>query len=291
MAFIRRPGGKGRPERTGAEGSRPGEGTVTEAADRNAAVPAGTQTQDRGGTAEAEPPRNRDRGRHPAALAAALGRGAALGARALADRLLEAAPRIPVRDLATLRAQYRDPADAEELADRLVAGALRASGSVGAGVGAAAVLPVPPAMVVEVAAETLAVAALEIKLVAELHEAYGLPAPGTAAQRAYAYLTAWADRRGVDHHRALTRPAGVAALAVSSEVRRRLRGRLTRTSLRRLPTLTPLMLGAGIGATVNRRDTRRLAEDVRADLRGRHPADPAYWTRPRPPAGPLDGRR
>ncbi len=56
-----------------------------------------------------------------------------------------------------------------------------------------------------------------------------------------------------------------------------MRRRLTRSSLRHLPSLTPLLVGAGIGATMNRRDTRRLAEEVRADLRSRPPADRAYW--------------
>ncbi|MEU2630974.1 hypothetical protein ABZ641_28720, partial [Kitasatospora sp. NPDC007106] len=52
-----------------------------------------------------------------------------VGGRALTERLLQTAPRIPVRDLATLRAQHPKAADAEALADLLVAGALRASAS------------------------------------------------------------------------------------------------------------------------------------------------------------------
>ncbi|MEV7782412.1 hypothetical protein [Kitasatospora sp. NPDC088351] len=204
-------------------------------------------------------------------------KGAAYGGRALADQLVQAAPRIPVRDLATLRAQHPGAADPDRLADLLITGACRASGALGAGVGAAAMLPVPPAMPVEIAAETLAVAAVEIKLIAELHEVYGVPAQGTATQRAFAYLGAWANRRGVDGA-ALVRPAGFAAMALGSEVRQQVRKRLTRSSLRRLPSLTPLLVGAGIGANVNRRDTRRLAREVRADLRSRGPAVPAYWS-------------
>lgn len=188
-----------------------------------------------------------------------------------------------------MRAQHPGVADPEQLADLLVLGACRASAALGAGVGAAAMLPVPPAMPVEIAAETLAVAAVEIKLIAELHEAYGVPAAGNATQRAGAYVTAWANRRGIDRT-ALLKPAGLAAMAVGSEVRQQLRKRLTRSSLRRLPSLTPLLIGAGIGANINRRDTRKLAKAVRADLRGRIPADPSYWTAAAP--GPVvDGAR
>ncbi|MER6301685.1 hypothetical protein ABT247_19280 [Kitasatospora sp. NPDC001539] len=213
-------------------------------------------------------------------------RGASLGGKALTERLVRAAPRIPVRDLATLRAQHPGAADPEQLADLLVAGATRASGALGAGVGAMAMLPVPPAMPVEIAAEVLAVAAVEIKLLAELHQVYGMPAQGSTAQRGGAYLAAWANRRGIDST-LLIRPAGFAALALGSEVRRKVRRRLTRSWIRRMPSVAPLMLGAGIGATVNRRDTRRLAEQVRADLRSRTPADRGYWAE----AGPTIGGR
>ncbi|WP_063752450.1 hypothetical protein [Streptomyces sp. NRRL S-350] len=203
-------------------------------------------------------------------------RGAVYGGKALTEQLLRAAPRIPVRDLATLRAQHPEAAFPEQLADLLATGAVRVSGTLGAGVGAAAMMPVPPAMPVEIAAETLAVAAVEIKLIAELHEVYGAPAQGSVTQRAGAYLGAWANRRGIDAS-LLVRPAGFAALALGSEVRQQVRRRLTRSSLRHLPSLTPLLVGAGIGATMNRRDTRRLADEVRADLRSRPPADRAYW--------------
>ncbi|MFD8708803.1 hypothetical protein ACFV1W_40550 [Kitasatospora sp. NPDC059648] len=207
------------------------------------------------------------------------GRGAVLGGKALTEQLVRAAPRIPIRDLATLRAQHPGAEDPERLADLLVAGATRASGALGAGVGALAMLPVPPAIPVEIAAETLAVAAVEIKLIAELQEVYGVPVRGSGPQRTAAYLAAWANRRGIDAN-LLVRPAGLAALALGSEVRQQVRRRLTRSWMRRLPSVVPLFLGAGIGATVNRRDTRRLAAQVRGDLRGHRAADLGYWTAP-----------
>ncbi|MFC5643335.1 hypothetical protein [Kitasatospora cinereorecta] len=205
-------------------------------------------------------------------------RGAGIGGRALTERVLLTAPRIPVRDLATLRAQHPHATDPEALADLLTAGAVRTSAAVGAGIGATAMLPVPPAMLVELAAETLVVAAVEIKLIAELHQVYGIPATGSATQRGVAYTTAWADRRGIDAG-ALAHPAGLAAvagLAVGSEVRQKVRRRVTRSTLRKLPSLAPLLVGAGIGAMSNRADTARLASRVRKDLRTRS-APPGYW--------------
>lgn len=191
------------------------------------------------------------------------GRGAKLSLAAVTERLMEQAPRIPVRDLATLRAQFPG-LDAERLADKLISGAARGSATVGAGVGAAAALPVPPAMTFELATETLGVAAVEIKLIAELHEVYGLRAPGTPTQRAYAYVGSWAGRRGVD----VLRQGGITA-AVSGQLKRELRQRLLRRTVRNLPTLAPFLVGAAIGAVTNRRDTRKLAEQIRADLRSR----------------------
>jgi len=199
------------------------------------------------------------------------GRGRRLAA--LATSLMETAPRIPVRDLATLRAQHPTARTAEDLADRLASGASRASGVVGAGVGAAAMLPVPLAMPVEIAGEMLAVAAVEVKLIAELYEAYGQPAPGGPRQRAYAYLAVWAQRRGLD----VTKPGTVVVLASGAELRRQLRRRLARSGIRKLPTLAPMMVGAAAGAVVNRRDTAKLAQEIRRDLRSRPPTDPRYW--------------
>lgn len=89
------------------------------------------------------------------------------------------APRLRVRDQAVLRAQFPGRS-AEEIADALIDGASRASGAAGGAVGVWAALPTLPAFPAEVAAETLVVVGIEIKLVAELHEAYGMPAPATS---------------------------------------------------------------------------------------------------------------
>ncbi|MFJ2440084.1 MULTISPECIES: hypothetical protein [unclassified Streptomyces] len=191
------------------------------------------------------------------------GEGARAALGHLADRIIENAPRIPVRDLATLRKQFPGLGP-EELADRLVAGAANASSTVGAGVGAAAMLPVPPAMPAELAAEITAVAAVELKLIAELHEVYGLRPPGTLKERSLGYLTSWTQERGVD----ITRPSTLNG-ALSGGMKRELRQQITKRMLRTLPNLVPFMIGAAVGAMMNRRDTKKVAEHVRKDLRAR----------------------
>ncbi|MFD8209456.1 hypothetical protein ACFV2S_24050 [Streptomyces sp. NPDC059695] len=181
----------------------------------------------------------------------------------LADRLIDLAPRIPVRDLATLRRQFPGLGP-EELADKLVAGAANASSTVGAGVGAAAMLPVPPALPAELAAEITGVAAVELKLIAELHEVYGLRPPGRLTQRSAAYLTSWAEERGIDP----TRPTTVNA-ALGGQLKRELRQQIMKRMVRNLPNLMPFMVGAAVGAVMNRRDTKKLAGHIRKDLRAR----------------------
>lgn len=184
----------------------------------------------------------------------------------LTDRIIEVAPRVPVRDLAALRRRFPDLGP-EEMADKLVAGASYGTSTVGAGVGAAAMLPVPPAMPTELAAEVVGVAAIELKLIAELHEVYGQRPPGDLKDRSRAYLASWTQERGVE----VTRPATFNA-ALGGPMKRRLRQQIMKRMVRNLPSLTPFLVGAAVGAVMNRRDTRRIAEHVRADLRRRQVA-------------------
>ncbi|MFV0133185.1 hypothetical protein ACLGIH_08095 [Streptomyces sp. HMX87] len=181
----------------------------------------------------------------------------------LADRIIDITPRVPVRDLATLRRQFPGLGP-EELADRLVAGAAKGTATVGAGIGAAAMLPVPPAMPAELAAEVTGVAAIELKLIAELHEVYGLRPPGTLAQRSTAYLNSWSDERGID----VAKPSSLGA-AMNGHMKRQLRQQIMKRMVRNLPNLMPFMVGAAVGAVMNRRDTRKLATRIRQDLRKR----------------------
>jgi hypothetical protein len=187
--------------------------------------------------------------------------GVSSGGRWLTSQVLAMAPRLPIRDQQKLRAQFPG-LEPEEVADRLIQGASRAAASVGAAVGASMLLPLPSAPV-EVAFETLAVVGIELKLVAELHEVYGMRAPGSAPERMLAYVVAWSHRRGV----ALV-PGGL-ALAVGSPLRRQLERRLLARAGRSAVSLGPLLTGAAAGAMLNRRETRRLGTEVRNDLRRR----------------------
>jgi hypothetical protein len=179
----------------------------------------------------------------------------------LADRIIELAPRVPVRDLATLRRQFPGLGP-EELADKLVAGAANATATVGAGVGAAAMLPVPPAMPTELAAEITGVAVIELKLIAELHEVYGVRPPGNLKQRSTAYLDSWSGERGID----ASRPSTLNA-ALNSRMKRELRQRIMKRMVRSMPNLMPFLVGAAVGAVMNRGETRKLAGRIRGDLR------------------------
>ncbi|MGW4226919.1 hypothetical protein ACWEG1_26055 [Streptomyces bauhiniae] len=179
----------------------------------------------------------------------------------VADRVIDLAPRVPVRDLATLRRQFPGLGP-EQLADKLVAGAAAGTSTVGAGIGAAAMLPVPPAMPTELAAEITGVAAIELKLIAELHEVYGLRPPGGLRLRSTAYLSSWSGERGID----VMKPASI-DVALSGRMKRELRQQIMKRMVRNLPNLMPFMVGAAVGAVMNRRDTRKLAARVRADLR------------------------
>lgn len=194
--------------------------------------------------------------------------GVQFGSRWLTAEVLAMAPRLPVRDQLTLRAQFPGLTP-EELADALIHNSARAAGAVGAAAGVAMMLPLPTAPV-EVAIETLALVGIEIKLVAELHEVYGQRAPGSSTERMRSYVAAWAHRRGVG-----LAPGGL-ALAVGSPLRRRLQRRLLARAGRSATSLGPLLTGAVVGAALNRRETRHLGADVRDDLRQRAP-QAAQW--------------
>ncbi|MER5889095.1 hypothetical protein ABT160_35170 [Streptomyces sp. NPDC001941] len=255
-----RQGGTGPAE--GAQASDPADSTAllpsTGARDDERGLPASLEAVEQSGPTT--------RGKRLDALKRGVRKGgesARAGIGHLADRIIENAPRIPVRDLATLRKQFPGLGP-EQLADKLVAGAANASSTVGAGVGAAAMMPVPPAMPAELAAEITGVAAVELKLVAELHEVYGLRPPGNVRERAAAYLTSWTEERGID----VSKPTSLNT-ALGGQFKRELRQQIMKRTLRNLPNLMPFMVGAAVGAVMNRRDTKKLAEHIRGDLRRR----------------------
>jgi hypothetical protein len=95
-------------------------------------------------------------------------RAAGWGTAWLSAQVLDMAPRLRVRDRAALQAQFPGRS-AEDIADALVEGAARASAATGAAAGVWSVVPIPTTFPAEIAAETLVVVGVEIKLIAELH--------------------------------------------------------------------------------------------------------------------------
>jgi hypothetical protein len=187
-------------------------------------------------------------------------RAAGSGSTWLTSQVVEMAPRLKVRNQAALQAQFPGQSP-EDIADALIEGAARASAAAGAAAGVWAVVPVVTAFPAEVAAETLVIVGIEVKLVAELHEAFGMPADGNFAERMRSYVAAWAHRRGV-----LTIPGGV-VFAAGSPLARLLRRRLAVRAGRSAFSLGPLLTGAAAGAVLNGRETRKLGREVRQDLR------------------------
>lgn len=273
MAFPRAPrlpfGRRGAQDEHGSDAAL-GAGSGGAAADREIGDALVALTgPDQGGS-------RRDRARGVGRLAAALARSgraaggrAVVGGRWLVDVLLDVAPRIPVRDLATLREQH-DGLQGDLLAEALITGASRATAAVGAAGGAVAAVEwaAPPTLLVsgpaQIAAETLAVAAIEVKLIAELHQVYGVTPHGSTGQRAASYVWSWTNRRGIDP----LEPTAVGKL-ITGPARRSIRNRLAGRAARNLGTLGPMLTGAAIGSVTNARETTHVGRAVMDDLRGR----------------------
>ena len=198
----------------------------------------------------------------------AVRRRAGDGASWLADQVVAMAPRLRVRDRAALAAQFPGQSP-DEIADALIEGAARAAAAAGGAVGMVSALPVLPAFPAEIAAETLILVGIELKLVAELHEAYGTPAPGRFPERMSAYVGAWAHRRGV------FMIEGGLIFAAGSPLARLLRRRLVARAGRSAFSLGPALTGAAAGALFNRRETRKLGREIQRDLR-RHAVEPPH---------------
>jgi hypothetical protein len=194
------------------------------------------------------------------------GASAVASGRVLADLLLEAAPHIPIRDLEALSAHHHG-LTGEALADALVRNAIRSTAGIGAAGGAVAAAewaaaPLLITVPLEVVVETVMVAAVEVKLVGELHAVYGVDVPGTGTQRAAAFAGSWASRRGIDPLRPWTIP-NVLGIAGRQQLGKRMISRFARN----LGTIIPFLVGAAIGARVNSVETTKLSTQMRADLR------------------------
>jgi hypothetical protein len=185
----------------------------------------------------------------------------------IVDAVSDLAPHVPVRNIHTLRKHYPG-LEGEALAERLIRNAARSTAGIGAvGGGLASVeWAAPPTLLsapVMLATETVAVVAIELKLIGELHEVYGNPIPGSSSQKAVSLIQAWSSKRGVNP---MVPGSGVATV-LSTATRKQLRDMLLRRFGRNLTTLGPLLTGAAVATYLNRRATRRLGEDVARDLR------------------------
>ena len=206
----------------------------------------------------------RSGGKQDAGKGARSGGGAGPGG-LLSDLLDAAAPRLPIRDAARLRAAHPGATDGE-IADVLVARAARLTAGVGAAAGglAAAQWFAPPTLVavpLELGAQTVLVAAVEVVLVGELHELAGRPAPGDARARAGAYLASWTTQRAVG-----SPGSGGLLSMLGSAGATAVRRRLTRRMARNTTSMAPLLVGASLAARGNRKATVALADRLRADL-------------------------
>jgi hypothetical protein len=184
----------------------------------------------------------------------------------IADSVTSVAPHIAVRDLDTL-IQHHSGLEGDALAERLIRNAARVTAGIGAAGGGVAAVEwaVTPSLLsapVLLAAETVAVVAVEMKLIGELHAVYGRPVEGTGTQRAAALIQAWAERRGINP----LRIGGSVAAAMGTAMRKELRDRLLKRFGRNLSTLGPFLTGAAVGGFLNRRATTALGAEIRKDL-------------------------
>ena len=123
------------------------------------------------------------------------------------------------------------------------------------------------ALPLELGAETVLVAGVEVVLVGELHELHGRPA---ARRRPRAgRRPTWPAGRPSAPSTAPARPASAPCSAPPGM--RELRRRVTRRLARRVPSAAPFLVGAALGGRGNRRATETLAERVRTDLRAAAP--------------------
>ena len=193
----------------------------------------------------------------------------------LSEWVVDNAPRIPVRDAATLT-QHHGGLTGDALARALIDAAGKTSATIGGAVGALVGLEtlVPPSWLtlpVELAVETGAVAVVELKLVAELHEVYGMGFQGRPRDKGLLIVKAWAERRGITPASIARDRMKLSTRAIRDEAIRQVRRRLLRRAGRSLTSFIPMFVGAAAGAYANRKATRDVGQAVMADLRAHAP--------------------
>jgi hypothetical protein len=188
----------------------------------------------------------------------------------MADVVGDVAPHVPVRDRATLQRHFPG-LDDDEIAERLIRNASRTTAGIGAAGGGVASVewvatPTLLSAPILLAAETVGVVAVEMKLIGELHEVYGRPVTGGPGQRAAALIQAWSSQRGVNP---LVPGVGVGTV-LGTAARKELQGMLLRRFGRNLTTMGPLLTGAAVAGYLNRRATRNLGDHIQSDLKKTH---------------------
>ena len=199
------------------------------------------------------------------------GAGAVASGRWLSEWIVDNAPRIPIRSREMLIADTGG-LTGKALTDELIRRATRASAAVGAVTGGLVTAeeflpPVWLTLPLEILVDTLAVAAVEMKLIGELHAALDRPIPGSPGQRGLAILQAWAERRGVTPA-VIAGGAGLAEVlghTTRAEIVRLVRIRVMRRMGRNMAVIGPFLAGAAAGAYLNRRGTKSLGEAVLRD--------------------------
>ena len=207
-----------------------------------------------------------------ASSAKTAGAAAVTSGRWLVDVAIDLAGQLPVRDITQLQKDFPDRS-AEQLADDLVAQASKATGSIGAVAGglAAAEWFAPPtwlAAPIELATETLAIAAVEMRLIGELHAVYGRPVQTEGGARAAALAHAWSTGGAVAPEFLAAGPSASAlwTAAGKRQLQRGLRKRLARRAGRSAASFLPFLVGAAAGMKLNRGATGKLADSVRREL-------------------------
>jgi hypothetical protein len=202
---------------------------------------------------------------HSARLA---GRRAVASGRWLADVVIDLAPRVPIRDVQTL-SRHHDGLTGAALARSMVRSSGRVSATIGAAAGGLiAMQEVSVAGLVaipfELAAETVLVVLVEMKLVAELHQVAGRPLGDTPAERVTAVVRSWLSGRQVGATKLVT-PGRIDLLGRATRVR--LAEVLQRRFRRNLTTLIPFMAGSAVAGWLNRQATIDVGRRLTADLR------------------------
>ena len=120
------------------------------------------------------------------------------------------------------------------------------------------------AIPVTIASEAVLIAGIEAKLIAELHEVYGVPLRPGSRTKGAAVLAEWAARRDVDplDPRSLRVLAGLAVRQRGARAAASSAGKVGRKA-----AVGSAVFGGVAGASAHRRKLTELADELRTELR------------------------